>query len=176
MKIEFISPSNIKDVKLNCLILWTDEGLKLFDKEVHGLIKNEDEFLYRQFRDKKTLSNNNILFCAGIENKIDSYVLSNIYYEGNNITTLENTLKSINKLTKYIDIININSIGVLKPKMKISDNSIRNNTLLFTSILKSFKENDKLKKIYFITEDIQDIKLIKKINFLLKIPFIKRFV
>lgn len=176
MKIEFISPQDIRNIKLNTLILWTDEGLKLFDKEVHGLIKNEDEFLYRQFRDKKTLANNNILFCAGIENKIDSYILGNIYYDGNNINTLEDTLKSINKLIKYIDIININSIGILKPKMRISDNSIRNNTLLFTSILKSFKENEKLKIIYFITEDIEDIKLIKKLNFLLKIPFIKRFV
>ena len=34
MKIEFISPFNIENVKLNSLVIWTDDKIRLFDKDI----------------------------------------------------------------------------------------------------------------------------------------------
>ncbi len=175
MKIEFISPFNIENVKLNSLVIWTDDKIRLFDKEILHLIKNEDEFLYKQFKDKRTLEKDNILFCSGIENNIDSYIVANVYYP-NNLLAIDNSIKNINKLIQYIDVVNINKLGIIKPKIKISENKIKNNTLIYKSILIGLRKNTKLKKIYFITEDIQEIKLIKLINFLLKIPFFNKYI
>lgn len=172
MKINFVN--DISNIKNNCLILWTDYNLNKFDKNFHSYIKQEDEFLYRQLRDKKSLDPDSILLCYALNNNIDTYILGNVYYDKiNNITPI---LENINKLINYIDIININSICVSFPNIKIYKNDYRNKFYIYSEIYKIFKKNKKIKKINFFIEDNKDIKIIKFISFVSKVPFLKQYI
>lgn len=176
MELTFVNEQDLASIKANTLILWTDVAMKKFNANTLSLIKEEAEFLTEQFVNKKILKPNSALFCAGVVSNLDSYIAIAIYNdESKDLYRLNESTNNMIKTIKYVDIININSIIINTPKLKIDVSSFKNKFIIYRELLKKLMTT-KVRKVYFLYDNDDDIKLIKRIKFLLSIPIIKNYV